>query len=1301
MRRVMVLVSLMGLLLAGAPATIGAVSATEATAADPQSEALLEMIERFVDRSEDFWDGETFAAAGPGVSQPRGLGNVALTYATLLVARPDQHFFGEELHPRQVLLDHAEAAIRNAAETNVSEGGDWGGPGGHHWQASLETYGWGLAAYMLRDQLSQETLDVAGRVIRFQADALVDQPASDYRTGNTGAEDNGWNTPTPALAAGWWPEHANAEAWRRTAKRMAVNSATAPGDRDDNDTMIDGRPLSDWATTANLLSDLTMENHGRFNPIYQQVAPFNVGEAILINLMTGQAVPEAFEFRTELIYDRILGPLVTPDGDLLMTHGQDWVAKDYQHLGYLTLLGTWFQRPDATEYAHRAGRLIAARQAAREDGAFLGQDELGYESMLAKRMSAAYLLHERAGPAAEADGTGLGTIEAGREGTHLFPASKFVVHRTDGTLRSANWTNQRPMALLVPDGTLHPDDRVLVHYRTGSLIGSDAAGISATSCECRDDGFAVAEIVGGRGYAVASLPNGLMAALEAGTGHTFPVTLERIDGVTGPRPVVGPHGEIEGTQQVPWANIANRIGMVVEGGAGIRVDRAASTGPNSTDRVIGSVAGGDGQRAAVFYPDRTTSEMDALAQDVARAGAPDGWQGVQAPAPDGTIGILAARFGGDQTATVTLQGGPVITEPVVVDGDQTRWTLTLDDVAARARVAHATVSSTAPVTAWSPQPDRVFLRNDGTDDVDLRIGFTTGQEFEGTIGANEAAVAIIDDGQVLFGHTALAILVDARAEDPNEATRRHVDKAIEALVADDLEEALDQTLMAVRNSDGSIREMLSEAAASIAGLRLDLPDRSEVVRGLPTEVAASIVYEPSGWRAASEAEVTVDSTWADRPATASQRALEPGEELTATTTVNAGQADDRTTVEAVAKVTLGPTELKWRREGELVAVDPLELTLSQEGVAVGGSLSRTAVLDIESRVPHELDLDVTVAAPEGLSATASPPTVTVPASGEATTEITLSRDGIDDGRHEIVITVGNDWPTASLTVPVHTSWDLALNPFADGPPTASASSSQGPYPPSFANDGDDGTFWVSSGLEVGEGPSPEDPEIWTVEFGGTTQVGAVTVKPRVGFGPKEFTIEGRVDGTWQELADVRQGNGTEEHTVPETDVDALRLVITAAYDRFTPSRNVQIVAVEVSQDQPPVNVAEGAAVTASTSQPDYGPENAVDGTYSTFWVSGDPATIDDPQWVALDLGREVDLERLEVAPRPRYGPRHVVWQIGDGSGTWTDVAEHDVPERSSAGVDVDVRTRYLRLVATDGWDPRNVQITEIEAYAPQ
>ena len=133
-------------------------------------------------------------------------------------------------------------------------------------------------------------------------------------------------------------------------------------------------------------------------------------------------------------------------------------------------------------------------------------------------------------------------------------------------------------------------------------------------------------------------------------------------------------------------------------------------------------------------------------------------------------------------------------------------------------------------------------------------------------------------------------------------------------------------------------------------------------------------------------------------------------------------------------------------------------------------------------------------------------------------------------------------------------------------PLATASSSQPAFPPDLAVDGATSTFWVSGGSTPTDAPSAADPEVLTVEYGGTRTIREVTVAPRVNYGPRTFAIEARVNGAWRRLAEVEQANAAATHAVPPTEADAIRLVITGSYDgQFPPDTgNVQVAELAVA-----------------------------------------------------------------------------------------------------------------------------------------
>ena len=158
-------------LVALATATAIAVGAGSAVAAEApptlsdsaKQDQLVQVVERFVPRAEVFWrasdlnepESGYFTAAGSGVTQARGDGNMALALATLLVARPEQAEFAGV--SRATIESQVIQVIRHEALTNKLSGAGYDRWGEGTWQASLETYGWAFAAKLLWADLDEET----------------------------------------------------------------------------------------------------------------------------------------------------------------------------------------------------------------------------------------------------------------------------------------------------------------------------------------------------------------------------------------------------------------------------------------------------------------------------------------------------------------------------------------------------------------------------------------------------------------------------------------------------------------------------------------------------------------------------------------------------------------------------------------------------------------------------------------------------------------------------------------------------------------------------------------------------------------------------------------------------------------------------------------------------------------------------------------------------------------------------------------------------------------------------------------
>lgn len=1184
----------------------------------------LDVLTSFVPFAESFWrasdipepDTGRYLATGAGVTQPRGAGDIAFAYATLLTAEPDQQSFGGV--SRATLLDHTVRSIRYEAYTNVLSGSGRGTWGGNTWQASLETYGWADAAHLLWDQLDPDTQAVVRQVLTGEANILITKRDATATPGNTGAEDNGWNTPTPALAAVMFPDDPNKASWEQTAIRLALNASSTAADATSS-TVVDGKPLSAWMDTVNLNNDLTMENHGFFNPIYQQVTHTNIDEAAIFYAQAGHPLPQAFSFRTQEIWATILGRLADDNGDIVMPAGQDWISKDYQHLDYLSVLATRFGDADASVLESRALQTVAERQATHSNGSILDQPQLGYESMLIKRMADSWWNHQLFGPSPTPTQAQFDTARAQTAGVAEFPSVDVITDRGPNASAYMSWDTERPMGLWIPSSAGHPDDPLFTYYAPGSLIGSASGAVSGYSCTCGKDRFSTAGVIGGRDFSMTTFPDGVALLLDRGTGSTFTYSLEQIPGVTGDRTVYSDRGTDLGSLPGDWVNVANRMGMVVLGGSGMTAADVHST--NDTRMITGSAGTGSGNRGAVLLPNidtRTTAQLSTLA---AQPQVPDGWSALTARAGDGTDRLAVARWSGPGTTPLTIEddrGAPVPTETATLDGSTTTLSPALDAPASEGETLRFFVRTDGTVVAHQNGENRAVLTNPGTTPVHATATYVaadgTSSSLARVLAPGETAVARLVDGHLTLAGPEYEHLLAARGTltdlqqhlgtwrdngalsnsstaQLSTTTMQALDqlgRAIAAVTAENPDtnragaavqqaEADVARLTAPQQAPVDVRDSITaarqgtraelETALSYLSIQLEVAPLGTALPGEPVTLQVTLFNRGHGSASHGVLALQPPAGWT-LPATAPAfDSLPPGQ--TTRLQVTGHIAPDAPPGAATIGASLSYQALGGGASTSAtlvsIPVRPLyTITPTADSIALAAGGWNQAAFTVHDNAAHPLDVDLSAHAPSGVTTVVSPAHLTVPANGDAQVNVDLTNDAVNSGSGALdLLGTSSIGVTASATMQLQFTDNLAWNPAGSTFPAAFADSSQSNYPPALANDGNTSTFWVSGGPAVtNNGPTPSRPIALGVDLGHPESVGSITVVPRTGYGPKTYRVQVSTDGqSWTTAAQVTNGPnaGLRTSFSPAT-ARYVRIFMTAAYDRT--DRNVQVAELE-------------------------------------------------------------------------------------------------------------------------------------------
>jgi hypothetical protein len=406
----------------------------------------LKLIENFAGWAEKHWNEkqQCYDAQGAGVSWSRGNGDVCLVHALLLTEQPERSHFSPRKIPRGVMLDHVRRTIRtlclsnrNCTHAEKIRPATWGGP---DWQAALETSRWLWAAYLLRNQLDDDTKALVREVATAEAEASK-KPIPTGQPGNTAGDDCVWNTSLLGMAAAFYDDDSRAASWDEWCKRWALNAEGRDADRHSRQ-LVDGRPLADWLVATNVYPDFTLENHGFWSVPYQAECE-EFSTAALAYHVRGKKIPEALTLHAKQDGD-ILQWLTLVDSDLLCPEGQDWAPRDIQHLWAFAWLATAHDFAWARAAERRGLDVVARRQAAYNDGALHALD-FGYETDLAVNWCFSYLLHKHFGKPDE-----VGKC-AELLGSHIFPYVKAAVCRTRPLISSVAWHSNRPAVMVVPN----------------------------------------------------------------------------------------------------------------------------------------------------------------------------------------------------------------------------------------------------------------------------------------------------------------------------------------------------------------------------------------------------------------------------------------------------------------------------------------------------------------------------------------------------------------------------------------------------------------------------------------------------------------------------------------------------------------------------------------------------------------------------------------------------------------------------------------------------------------------------------
>ncbi len=213
--------------------------------------------------------------------------------------------------------------IRYLTETHVTGDrptGD-GKPWGDAWQSAHWAQMLGRGAWWIFDSLPEDLQIAVRRVVRHEAERIARSDPPSQLRGDTKAEENAWNAQILSVALLLMPNDERASEWNRQFQRWTMSAFLRPADQSCQK-LVDGRPVAEQFTGANIYDDFTLENHGFVHPDYIGTFTLSLGCATDFR-MTGRKEPTSLYWNTAGIYENLKW-FILPDMGYVYPSGQDW-----------------------------------------------------------------------------------------------------------------------------------------------------------------------------------------------------------------------------------------------------------------------------------------------------------------------------------------------------------------------------------------------------------------------------------------------------------------------------------------------------------------------------------------------------------------------------------------------------------------------------------------------------------------------------------------------------------------------------------------------------------------------------------------------------------------------------------------------------------------------------------------------------------------------------------------------------------------------------------------------------------------
>ncbi len=604
------------------------------------------------------------------------------------------------------------------------------------WESSLWSMSVAYSAYFQYDQLTAAQKQYVYNLVKSESNYELTRTIPTGYSGDTKAEENGWETNILSCALGLYPNDALASQWYDRLRAFAINCYSQLNDATDAsvvDPAYNTKTVKDLYLGKNLYDDYTLQNHNYFHTSYQNVVMQELGESFLAlkmfqNGINGSEVwkTNALMHNNQNVMDKVLNKLALADGELAMPNGNDWSLFLYDQIASYSTMACFLKDPNALMLENLAYKNIKARQSTTTDGSWLLRADVGARRMgvQAHRVMMTWLMHEMASTATVTP-TNWSDFRQSHDQAEVFTTQNIVRANTNDRFTCFSWSTGISSYTGYFTQNSPDKNKIVVPYKannTGNILGwytvsgktTNAAPVTSGIYNLQGNSYTMNGVINTNdasltnNFALYSTPGNALIYLDyvkANSAVTITgargglLAVSTDDFTKLKRTIYHQNGRYQTdgsstlTLATSWANIDNQIGIVTPGNSSMAFgDRAANNSIYTSNfyplysAASRTVNSGDvvDRRQMIYYSGVTADKTKEFAGNAIslRDSLPTGWNGVIATDPDSIRYMLVSNFVGATTADMKAmsfaEGAPVFSVPTEISAGKSiaHFTLT-------------------------------------------------------------------------------------------------------------------------------------------------------------------------------------------------------------------------------------------------------------------------------------------------------------------------------------------------------------------------------------------------------------------------------------------------------------------------------------------------------------------------------------------------------------------------------------------------------------------------------------------------